>query len=335
MSETTTATPPLRCWGLVRASDIKQTESCNTQRELIEAACKAMGLPEPTILEEPPGTSGYKTKFSKRPMGLFCLRNLRKGDALVVLRLDRIGRSMSDCYQTIETLFNRGVRIVILKGWSGSIIDLRDPTSRLLLAILSWVAEEEARKMAERTKEGLDFRLKNGLSAGARSFTYIQAFNTEGKEIPNHEFKKLAGHHKKNIPDTQLLNQLCELLMFQKATRAVGKVLISYCRDRKFVDRAGVEWWNGPCYAKANGFVMNRIHRNLKKARRYAVLGKLPGDYNLRVLAITGDTPADVAPMWTRPDLRKKAIAKPNEVDMEEWDADQLREWIRQAQAGE
>ena len=330
-----------RVFGLCRASDIKQTESISVQRELIQAACKAMNLSEPIMLEEPPGTSGYKTKFAQRPMGQYCLRTLRRGDTLVALRIDRTGRNMMDCYRTIEIFFERGVRIIILKGWSGQVIDLRDATSRLLLAILAWVAEEEARKIAERTKEGLAHRRQNGLSVGVRCFTYIQAYNAAGNEIPPGEFSKLKGHFKRNLPDRQLLDQLMELLVLQRATRANGNVLFDYCRERKFVNRDGKEWWRGTVYLNSRGdsLYSAKISQALKKVRRLAVAGNLPEDYNERILAITRDNPMSVRVKKRRP--RRKIVADGatatfNEADMismENWTAEQLLAWIRQSQA--
>jgi DNA invertase Pin-like site-specific DNA recombinase len=332
MSETNGQNLP-RCFGLCRASDIKQTESVATQRQLIEMTCKALNLPEPTVLEEPPGTSGYKTKFAQRPMGQYLLHTLRKGDVLVVLRIDRVGHSMTDCYSTIETFFDRGVRIVIIKGWAGNVIDLHDPTSRLLLAIFSWISEEEARKIAERTKEGLAFRRNAGLSDGTRAFCYIQNYDAQGHEIPKGEYNRLKGCYKRNLPDVALLSQVCELLVLQKATRARGKILVDYCRERQFRDCNGKEWWNGKVYSNGRSEFTTSVSKALKKARRLAVLGKLPGDWSQIVLAITGDDPVTVRPKWQSKKRRKPtdevpAAEMPNEQEMKIWDAEQWRSWF-------
>ena len=235
-------------------------------------------------------------------MGLWCLLNLRKGDTLVALRLDRMGRNMMDCFHTIDTLFNRGVRIVIIKGWSSSIIDLRDPTSRLLLAILSWVSEEEARKTAERTKEGLAFRRSQGLCAGKRLFTYIQCYDQAGKEISKGSgLSTLKGDFKRNLPDRQWLDQVCELLMLQKTIRLRGNALYAYCEERGFVNRQDKHWWKGGIHFTASGIpYRNSIQQLLQRVRRMAVRGELPEEYNGRVLAITGDTPAVLVPKFKR-----------------------------------
>jgi len=203
-----------------------------------------------------------------------------------------------------------------------------------MLAILAWVAEVEGERIAERTREGLAHRRENGLSTGKRTFTYIQAYDASGKEIPHSEFSKAKGHFKRNLHDTQWLDQLCELLVLQKATRAVGQVLVDYCQERKFVNRDGQEWWRGMIHCNAHGTYMNQLSKALIKVRRLAVLGQLREEYNYRVLAITDDTPASVRRKWKRaPRPVAEPLAAPSEADMESWNADELRSWIRQSQS--
>jgi len=266
-------------------------------------------------------------------MGLFCLRTLRKGQTLMVTAIDRLGRNFIDQYTTIQTLFDRGVRVIILKGWGGQALDLKKATDRIMLAILAWVSDIEAERLSERTKEGLAFRRSQGLSTGLKTFTYIQAFDADGKEIPANLYDKMKGHHKRNLPDRGWLDQLVELLVLQKATRAKGRVLFDYCAERGFRTRDGREWWRGKVYVNAKGVYTNAISKALKTVRRLAVLGKLPDEYNHRILSITGDTPATVRPKWKyevpRAQPSEPIVAVPSEADMDSWNADQLRTWIR------
>jgi hypothetical protein len=74
---------------------------------------------------------------------------------------------------------------------------------------------------------------------------------------------------------------------------------------------------------------MNELAKVLKIVRRMAVLGKLPEEYNQRVLAITGDTPATVQPKWKlkpRP-VAEAVAAVPGELETATWDAAQWQEW--------
>ncbi len=50
-------------------------------------------------------------KDMDRPEWQNCLKSLHRGDTLVIVRLDRLGRSLVDLIQTIETLGERGVQL--------------------------------------------------------------------------------------------------------------------------------------------------------------------------------------------------------------------------------
>jgi DNA invertase Pin-like site-specific DNA recombinase len=322
-----------RVFGMTRASTLGQVTSQATQRDIIGQACQSLKLGEPQWLDEPPATSGRSLKFAQRPMGIWALRNLRKGDTLVVTEMRTVGRNFIDQYATVQTFFDRGVRVVVLKGFGGNAIDLSKSTDRLFLAILAWASDEEAARVSERTREGLQYRRMNGLAAGKKCFHYIQAYDANGHEIPRGEYKKLEGHHLRNVPDRAWLDQLCELLVLQKATRAQGRVLYDYCRERRFVNRSGREWWRGTVHQNASGTYMNQISLALRKVRRMAVLGQLPEEFNCRVLAITGDTPATTKPKWHRKVQPSAAPqpAVPSEADMEAWDAETWKAWYQQS----
>jgi DNA invertase Pin-like site-specific DNA recombinase len=79
--------------------------------------------------------------------------------AILVWRLDRLTReTMSIVVARIQNLKNRGVAVMSLQeSW----FDTRseNPMSELVLAVMSWAASEERRKISERTKAGIK-RLK-------------------------------------------------------------------------------------------------------------------------------------------------------------------------------
>ena len=60
-------------YGITRASTRKQQASPEVQAEMIRKHCAAAQLPEPTILDEPLGTSGRSTDFRHRPQGRWLL----------------------------------------------------------------------------------------------------------------------------------------------------------------------------------------------------------------------------------------------------------------------
>lgn len=75
----------------------------------------------------------------------------RKGDTLVVTKLDRLARSVPDARDIADELTKKGVALSL----GGSVYDPADPVGRLLFNVLSMVAEFEADLMRARTREGM------------------------------------------------------------------------------------------------------------------------------------------------------------------------------------
>ena len=75
----------------------------------------------------------------------------RKGDVLVVTKLDRLARSLPDARDIVADLTARGVKLDI----GGSVHDPTDPIGRLLFNVLAMVAEFEADLARARTREGM------------------------------------------------------------------------------------------------------------------------------------------------------------------------------------
>lgn len=79
------------------------------------------------------------------------LEFVREGDTLVVVRLDRFARSLSDLYSMLERLTRQGVAFHCLR----QSIDTSTSTGKLTLAILGAVAEFENDLRRERQREGI------------------------------------------------------------------------------------------------------------------------------------------------------------------------------------
>ncbi len=77
---------------------------------------------------------------------------VREGDVLVVTKIDRLARSVSDLITIIETLKQKkvGVRILNLG------MDTKTPTGKLMLTVLGGIAQFEREIMLERQREGVD-----------------------------------------------------------------------------------------------------------------------------------------------------------------------------------
>ena len=132
--------------------------------------------------------------------GCFLLRTLKKGDVFMVTKVDRLGRNLRDIYDTVDTFSKRGVNVIILHGFGGKVIDMRNATDRIFLLLLAWFAEYEGERIAERTREGLAYRRNNGLSDGRRAFCYIQNYSPDGREINLASTRSRAGTSSETSP---------------------------------------------------------------------------------------------------------------------------------------
>lgn len=89
----------------------------------------------------------------------------RKFDLLFIWALDRLSREgISNTLGYIERLKRNGIA---LKSFQESWLDTRDEgLGQLLLAIFSWVAQQERSRIVERTKAGLEKARRQGKTLG-------------------------------------------------------------------------------------------------------------------------------------------------------------------------
>lgn len=89
----------------------------------------------------------------------------RKFDLVLIWALDRLSREgISNTLGYLERLKRSGIA---LKSLQESWLDTRDEgLGQLLLAIFSWVAQQERRRIVERTKAGLERARKQGKTLG-------------------------------------------------------------------------------------------------------------------------------------------------------------------------
>lgn len=115
-------------------------ENLDLQRDALrQAGCS-------TIYEE--ATSG---KTTVRPELEQCRMALRAGDTLVVWRLDRLGRSLSDLVQIVAELERRGVHFESLT----EMIETCRASGKLVSHVFASLAEFERNLIRERTQAGL------------------------------------------------------------------------------------------------------------------------------------------------------------------------------------
>ena len=94
-----------------------------------------------------------------------CTKALRHGDALVVWKLDRLGRDLRHLVNLVGGLTKRGIGLKVLAG-EGASIDTTTANGRLVFAIFAGLAEFERELIVERTKAGLAAARARGRSGG-------------------------------------------------------------------------------------------------------------------------------------------------------------------------
>ena len=138
--------------GYARVSTQDQHPEAQAER-LLSYGC------EPDLIFTDHGVSGAK---ASRPEWDRCLAQLRKGDVLVAVRLDRIGRSVKNVIAVLEDLKAREVGLVFLDQG----IDTTSTMGEFFFTVLAAFAQLERRLIQERTRDGLAATTARGRSGG-------------------------------------------------------------------------------------------------------------------------------------------------------------------------
>lgn len=150
--------------GYARVSKADGSQSLDLQRDaLIEAGVAADGIYEDQA-------SGQR---DTRPGLDACLKALRKGDVLVVWKLDRLGRDLKHLVTIVQELTDREIGLRVLTG-QGAQIDTTTAAGRLIFGIFAALAEFERELIRERTVAGLKAARARGRKGG-RKFALTKA----------------------------------------------------------------------------------------------------------------------------------------------------------------
>ena len=103
-------------------------------------------------------------RLRERPELSQCLRTLRRGDVLVVWKLDRLARSLKDLVEIVQELNDREIGFKSLT----EAIDTTSSGGRLVFHIFGALAEFEHDLIRERTIAGLQAARARGRKGGRR-----------------------------------------------------------------------------------------------------------------------------------------------------------------------
>lgn len=125
--------------GYARTSTADQLAGFESQiKELEKAGCEKI-------------FSEQVSSVAVRPQLQSAIEFVREGDRLIVTKIDRLARSVSDLLTIINTLERKKVAIRILNLG----MDTETPTGKLMLTVLAGVAQFEREIMLERQREGV------------------------------------------------------------------------------------------------------------------------------------------------------------------------------------
>lgn len=114
----------------------------------------------------------YTGKIKDRPIFNIIMSKLKENDTLIVTKLDRLARSTQEGLEIVQTLINKGVKLVILNMGTFD----NTPTGRLSLTIFLAFAQFERDMIIERTQAGKEIaKTKAGYKEGRpKSYTDTQ-----------------------------------------------------------------------------------------------------------------------------------------------------------------
>jgi DNA invertase Pin-like site-specific DNA recombinase len=154
-----TTTAPMRAAIYARCSTQEQT--VDLQLDGLHDYAKVRGF---AVVEEyvDEAVSGAK---ARRPAldQLLADAHRRRFDAVLVWKLDRLGRSLSHLIRVVDTLGSLGVDLVSL-GDPG--LDTSSPHGRLIFSVMGAVAEFERDLIRERTRAGMASARRRGSRVG-------------------------------------------------------------------------------------------------------------------------------------------------------------------------
>jgi DNA invertase Pin-like site-specific DNA recombinase len=128
-------------------------QSIDQQQDAVAAAGV---IPDRVFTDTASGRAG-----SHRPGWMECIGWLREGDQLVVVPVDRLGRSVREVATALHELTTRGVHVRSLREG----VDTSTPTGRAVTSIMATIAELELELGKERRAASREARIARGLAA--------------------------------------------------------------------------------------------------------------------------------------------------------------------------
>ena len=140
-------------------------------------------------------------KSMERPGLAELIAYARKGDTLAVVRLDRLGRSLTELLATVETLRSQGIALLSLEEK----IDTSSAAGELIFHVFGAIAHFERRLISERTRDGIAAARAKGKQPGRQPLDMSKVDAAiklvEARISPTEAARQLGIHHlSRNAP---------------------------------------------------------------------------------------------------------------------------------------
>ncbi len=106
----------------------------------------------------------FSGKQKARPKLDRMIDALREGDMVIVWRLDRLGRSLKDLIELLDSFKKKNIQFISLTEK----IDTTSAMGELVFHLIGSIAQFERRLISERTKAGLDAARARGRKGGRK-----------------------------------------------------------------------------------------------------------------------------------------------------------------------
>ena len=144
-----------------RVSTVDKAQRPEVQEEILEAWVKRLDPPYEPVLFREAGISGATTSRPELDRLMKAVRR-REVQAVAVLKLDRLGRSLLHLLQLLQEFDAHGARLLI----HDQAIDTGTPAGKAMFSMLGIFSEFERSMIAERVKAGMAYAKSHGTRTG-------------------------------------------------------------------------------------------------------------------------------------------------------------------------
>ena len=165
----------------------EDNKSVTRQRERAIAYAEAKGWTvDAEHIFEDDGISGFE--FKKRPGLIRLLTHLKQFDVIVMSELSRLGREQGQNAQALASIIAKGVKVYFYL--TDEELKYETAVDKFMVNAVSFAAELEREKAAQRSLDALERKARKGYNAGGACYGYdnlpIFSTNSKGESTKSH-----------------------------------------------------------------------------------------------------------------------------------------------------